>query len=256
MMPRPICPMLRPTIAPIIPKMRFARPLLSLGAFIALFSFTGTAFAAMTEYPKVRLRSLDKTTARTMTFDAKVGTTIKFGSIYIKIQSCRKPDLQETPEAAAFLQVWEITPEDQSKWIFSGWMFASSPALSAMDHPIYDVWVIDCLDDGTKKPVPTDAAADPAKDKAATPPADDNKAVTPAPAPAATPAEKEVPAATPAATDDGDIKAETPADQVDTDVNADETTAPATDTEEVPTETSPDVGDTSAPTSSPARAIP
>lgn len=109
------------------------------------------AWAAMTEYPKVRLRSLDKITARTMTFDARVGTTIKFGSIYIKILSCQKPDLQERDDAASFLQIWEITPDDISKWIFSGWMFASSPALSAMDHPIYDVWVIDCLDDGSKK---------------------------------------------------------------------------------------------------------
>lgn len=114
-------------------------------AFVISSTCIAPAFAAMTEYPKIRLRSLDKVTARTMTFDARVGTTIKFGSIYIKILSCQKPDLQEQPESAAFLQIWEITPDEQSKWIFSGWMFASSPALSAMDHPIYDVWVIDCL---------------------------------------------------------------------------------------------------------------
>lgn len=118
------------------------------------FGLTVPAFASMTEYPKVRLRSLDKITARTMTFDARVGTTIKFGSIYIKIQSCQKPDLQDRPEAAAFLQVWEITPDEQSKWIFSGWMFASSPAVSAMDHPVYDVWVIDCLSADNKPAVP------------------------------------------------------------------------------------------------------
>ena len=119
---------------------------------LSLMLFMGSvdvAQAAMTEYPKVRLRSLDKITARTMTFDAAVGTTIKFGSIYIKILSCQKPDVQERDDAAAFLQVWEITTDDVSKWIFSGWMYAASPAVSAMDHPIYDVWVMDCLDDGT-----------------------------------------------------------------------------------------------------------
>ncbi len=105
------------------------------------------SFAAMTDYPKVRLRSLDKITARTMTFDARVGTTIKFGSMYIKILSCQKPDVADRNDAVAFLQIWEITPDDLSKWIFSGWMFASSPALSAMDHAIYDVWVIDCFAD-------------------------------------------------------------------------------------------------------------
>ena len=118
---------------------------------LAIGLFATPAHADMTQYPKVRLRSIDKITARTMTFDAVVGTTIKFGSIYIKIQSCQKPDLQERPEAAAFLQIWEITPEDESKWVFSGWMFASSPAVSGLVHPIYDVWVIDCLDDAAKK---------------------------------------------------------------------------------------------------------
>ena len=98
------------------------------------------------EYPSIRLRSLDKITARTLTFDAQVGSTVKFGDIYIKIQSCRKPPPVERNEASAFLQVWQVDKtKGDSHWIFSGWMFSSSPALSGMDHPVYDVWVIDCL---------------------------------------------------------------------------------------------------------------
>lgn len=98
------------------------------------------------DYPVVKLRSLDKITARTMTFEAKVGSTVRFGQIFIKVQSCRKPPPVEKSEAAAFLQVWQADDvKNTSKWIFSGWMFASSPALSAMDHPVYDVWVLDCL---------------------------------------------------------------------------------------------------------------
>jgi len=100
----------------------------------------------MIDYPSVKLRSLDKTTARTVTFEAQVGSTLKFGPIFIKIQACRKASALDEPESAAFLQIWEVTPEQEAVWIFSGWMFASSPGLSAMDHPIYDVWVIDCLD--------------------------------------------------------------------------------------------------------------
>jgi len=100
----------------------------------------------MVDYPVVKLQSLDKVTARTMTFEARVGSTMKFGQIFIKVQACRKAPPIEQPESAAFLQVWEVTPEDKAEWIFSGWMFASSPGLSAMDHPIYDVWVIDCLE--------------------------------------------------------------------------------------------------------------
>ena len=112
------------------------------------------------EYPSIRLRSLDKVTARTLTFDAQVGSTIKFGDIYIKIQSCRKPPAIEKNEAAAFLQIWQIDRDTKmSHWVFSGWMFSSSPALSGMDHPVYDVWVMDCFGkDPDAMPVP---AADP-----------------------------------------------------------------------------------------------
>lgn len=115
----------------------------------------------MENYPVVKLQSLDKVTARTMTFEAKVGNTVKFGSLYIKIQACAKAPPVEQPESAAFLQIWEMRkgdqdtdsasvteqpPKEEAQWIFSGWMFASSPALSHMDHPIYDVWVLDCLE--------------------------------------------------------------------------------------------------------------
>lgn len=123
----------------------FLALLLSFGAFL-LAPVTGFAASEDEEYPSVRLRSLDKITARTLTFDAKVGTTIKFGEIYIKVQSCRKPPPIIKTEAAAFLQIWQMDKTTkQSHWVYSGWMFASSPALSGMDHPVYDVWVIDCL---------------------------------------------------------------------------------------------------------------
>jgi len=104
------------------------------------------ARAEMQDFPVVKLQSLDKVTARTMTFEAKVGSTVKFGPLFIKTQACREAPPIEQPESAAFLQIWEMTPDDKAKWVFSGWMFASSPGLSSMDHPIYDVWVIDCAD--------------------------------------------------------------------------------------------------------------
>lgn len=121
---------------------------------LALLSLGNAARAQeqeMKDFPLVKLQSLDKVTARTMTFEARVGETVKFGSLYIKVQSCRKSPPIAQPESAAFLQIWEPqNPEQkngtlQSKWVFSGWMFASSPGLSFMDHPIYDVWVLDCL---------------------------------------------------------------------------------------------------------------
>lgn len=119
-------------------------PVILLSCLLALAA--PAVNAEMIDFPVVRLQSLDKTTARTMTFEAKVGSTIKYGPLYIRIQACRKAPPIEKPESAAFLQIWEINfKTDEPTWIFSGWMFASSPALSAMDHPVYDVWVIDCL---------------------------------------------------------------------------------------------------------------
>jgi hypothetical protein len=92
------------------------------------------------------MRTLDKVTARTETFNVKVGDTVRFGPIYIKVRSCRKSPPIEKPEAASFLQIWEIDFDQKVNWIFSGWMFASTPALSSMDHAVYDVWILDCVD--------------------------------------------------------------------------------------------------------------
>lgn len=104
----------------------------------------------MVEMPFVKLQSLDKVTARTVTFEARVGSTVKFGPLFVKVQSCRKAPPTERPEAAAFLQVWEISAQSKAEWVFSGWMFSSSPGLSSMDHAIYDVWVLDCLEEKTE----------------------------------------------------------------------------------------------------------
>lgn len=120
---------------------------LFLFSFFVILFLASPSYAAMQDYPIVKLQALDKSTARTITFEAKVGTTIEYGSLFIKVQSCRKSEPLEKPESAAFLQIWEVPLKaEKSEWVFSGWMFASSPALSAMDHPVYDVWVLDCLD--------------------------------------------------------------------------------------------------------------
>lgn len=105
----------------------------------------------MTEYPVAKLQYLDKVTARTTTFEAEIGATMNFGSLYVKVQSCQKSSPVDQPESAAFLQVWEGGEDKSSEWVYSGWMFASSPGLSSMDHPVYDVWVLDCVEDAAMK---------------------------------------------------------------------------------------------------------
>lgn len=98
----------------------------------------------------VSLSALDKITGRTQSFDVNIGDTVRFGSIYIMARSCKENAPLETPESAAFLQIWEVDPEEGPEWLFSNYMFASNPSLAAMDHPIYDIWVTGCKNDDTK----------------------------------------------------------------------------------------------------------
>ena len=90
------------------------------------------------------LRGLDKTTGKVTSFTAPIGRTVTFGTLQVTVKDCRKHPPEDAPETAAFLDIVEALPGEAPKALFSGWMFASSPALSALEHPVYDVWVLDC----------------------------------------------------------------------------------------------------------------
>ncbi len=116
--------------------------------FLAVFGAAAlTAIAAPAHAIPMQeavLQGLDKITARISTIKVAVGETVSFGSLQITVNACDKRPPEEPPESAAFLQVVEQKPGEQPVTRFSGWMFASSPALSAMEHPVYDLWVLDC----------------------------------------------------------------------------------------------------------------
>ncbi|MSO71201.1 MAG: DUF2155 domain-containing protein [Alphaproteobacteria bacterium] len=90
------------------------------------------------------LQGLDKITARVRSLELEFGETLVFGTLRITLRACRKAPPEDAPEAVAFLEITEVRPPQFPIRIFSGWMFASSPALSALEHPVYDVWVTDC----------------------------------------------------------------------------------------------------------------
>ena len=94
--------------------------------------------------PVALLLGLDKITARVSKFEAQVGTAAQFGTLSIRVRDCEKNPPEETPESAAFIEIDETHPGEDSKRLFSGWMFASSPALSGLEHPVYDVVLLDC----------------------------------------------------------------------------------------------------------------
>lgn len=95
------------------------------------------------------LRGLDKVTARTSTIEAPVGETVTFGTLQIVVRYCDKTPPEEPPEAAAFLQISESKRSEPTEAVFTGWMFASSPALSALEHAVYDIIVVDCVASAT-----------------------------------------------------------------------------------------------------------
>ncbi|MEZ5830387.1 MAG: DUF2155 domain-containing protein [Dongiaceae bacterium] len=113
-------------------------------AFAAAMLITSITPAHAIKMDEAVLQGLDKITARISTIKVGVGETVNFGSLQITVQACDKRPPEETPESAAFLQVVEQKPGEAPVTRFSGWMFASSPALSAMEHPVYDLWVLDC----------------------------------------------------------------------------------------------------------------
>lgn len=90
------------------------------------------------------LQGLDKVNARISAIDAPRDKPVRFGTLEIVVRACKKRPPEDPPEAAAFLEIRDLRKPDAPAVVFSGWMFASTPALSAMEHPIYDVWVLDC----------------------------------------------------------------------------------------------------------------
>ncbi len=100
------------------------------------------------------LQGLDKVTGRVVTIDAPVGTPVHFGTLEIIVRTCRQRPPEEQPESSAFLDIWEIRSGQAAASLFRGWMFASSPALSALEHPVYDIWVLNCEDSNAKTSAP------------------------------------------------------------------------------------------------------
>lgn len=92
----------------------------------------------------VVLAALDKITTQLSTIEIRQDHTVRFGTLDITLRYCRTNPPEEAPESVAFLEIIDIGHNNQNKKVFSGWMFASSPALSPLEHPVYDVWVKDC----------------------------------------------------------------------------------------------------------------
>ncbi|MBR1269720.1 DUF2155 domain-containing protein [Bradyrhizobium sp. AUGA SZCCT0222] len=114
---------------------------------------------------KASFSGLDKITGRIINFDEDIGETVQFGALRVKTSACYTRPSTEAANTDAFVEVDEITLQGEVKRIFSGWMYAASPGLHGVEHPVYDIWLTDC-----KVPDQTIVSAQPELPKPAPPP--------------------------------------------------------------------------------------
>ncbi len=115
-----------------------ASPLVAAPSFASKIANSVAEFAA-----------LDKVTGRVSPLEIKMGQTVTFGALKVTARACYTTPPTEEPETAAFIEVDELLLDGTSKRIFTGWTFAESPGLHAVEHPTFDVWLTSC-----KMPVP------------------------------------------------------------------------------------------------------
>ena len=133
------------------------------------------ASADKISHPTAVFSGLDKITGRIISFEVATNETVQFGSLQITERACYTRPATEAPQTITFAQVDEIDAKKQYKRIFSGWMFAASPGLNGIEHPVYDIWLTDCKGGTTiTKAAPDTASAEtPAPAEAAAPSADE-----------------------------------------------------------------------------------
>lgn len=113
-------------------------------AMVAAPLFAGVARAEKISNPVAEFTGLDKITGQIRTFDVLVDETVQFGALQLTARVCYSRPPTEPPQTTAFVEVDEVTLDRKIQRIFTGWMFADSPGLNAVDHPIYDVWLTNC----------------------------------------------------------------------------------------------------------------
>ncbi len=121
---------------------------------IALALLTPSAFAQRIDNRVAIFSGIDKITGRITTFDVYINETVRFGPLEITPRVCFSRPVSEKPKTTSFLEVDEITLERRIRRIFTGWMFAESPGLNAIEHPVRDVWLVGCKQSSSEAPPP------------------------------------------------------------------------------------------------------
>ena len=155
-----------------------------LGLLISGLLAAGTAPSAQAQRIENNVAvfaALDKVTARISRLEVKLGETAKFGALKLTPRSCYTRAATEPPKTTTFVEVLETQLDGQEKKIFSGWMFAESPGLSAVEHPVFDVWLTECGSPRNAPPPAQVSSKGGATGRQGTPPAASGQGAQPAP---------------------------------------------------------------------------
>tara|TARA_B100000809_G_scaffold63442_1_gene60146 strand:+ start:170 stop:586 length:417 start_codon:yes stop_codon:yes gene_type:complete len=94
----------------------------------------------------LEIKILDKVSSKTSTVELKIGKEIEFKNLLIKSLKCENSKFDDNPEITAYIQVIDKTNTNNDEvFVFNGWSFSSSPSLKPFDHPVYDIWLMDCF---------------------------------------------------------------------------------------------------------------
>ncbi|MEM7442692.1 MAG: DUF2155 domain-containing protein [Pseudomonadota bacterium] len=98
------------------------------------------------------LSALDKITASVTTLAVGVGDTADFGTLSITVRSCQSTAADRSDANAVFLEIRDVPPGESPDDVFGGWMFSAARSVATMEHPVYDLWLVDCVDEVPQPP--------------------------------------------------------------------------------------------------------
>ena len=113
--------------------------------FLFFFIFIIFTFYSSIASSVTILGALNKVSGKISKIKIEDNNETNFGTLKIIVRACKKSLPEDPPENSAFIEIWDKKIDKEEEKIFSGWMFSSSPSISAVDHAVYDVWVIDCM---------------------------------------------------------------------------------------------------------------
>ena len=113
--------------------------------FLSLFLILNSNSKNINEGNYTDIKVLDKISSKNILVRLKNGEVKKYKDLMIKSMKCKNSEFDDNPEITAYLQVQDLTNKDKDDvYVFNGWMFSSSPSIRPFDHPVYDIWLVNC----------------------------------------------------------------------------------------------------------------